>query len=85
MLDDRVTPTSLEAFVVRIYRNLNKVRHLTRSTATLPRPTDSAHFSAPQTGFLKAFSDQPESFTGFSPLQTVLQQLRIRQVILCPR
>ncbi|KAK4055410.1 DNA repair protein RAD16 [Microbotryomycetes sp. JL221] len=37
-------------------------------------------------GFLKAFSDQPEQFTfGISPLQTVLQQLKIRQVIIIPR
>lgn len=37
-------------------------------------------------GFLKAFSDQPEQFTfGLSPLQTVLQQLKLREVIIYPR
>ncbi|KAM0790973.1 hypothetical protein ACM66B_004275 [Microbotryomycetes sp. NB124-2] len=37
-------------------------------------------------GFLKAFSDQPEQFTfGIAPLQTVLQQLKLRQVIIVPR
>ncbi|KAK4048124.1 DNA repair protein RAD16 [Microbotryomycetes sp. JL201] len=37
-------------------------------------------------GFLKAFSDRPEQFTfGISPLQTVLQQLKLRQVIIVPR
>ncbi|KDE08113.1 hypothetical protein MVLG_01595 [Microbotryum lychnidis-dioicae p1A1 Lamole] len=59
---ETVTPTSLEAFIVRIYRRQNRI------------------------GFLKAFSDQPEQFTfGLSPLQTVLQQLQLREVIICPR
>ncbi|GAA5867416.1 hypothetical protein JCM1840_002131 [Sporobolomyces johnsonii] len=59
---ETVTPTSQEAFIVRIYRKANKI------------------------GFLKAFSDQPESFTfGLSPLQTTLMQLKIRDVIICPR
>ncbi|CAG8468790.1 14528_t:CDS:10 [Cetraspora pellucida] len=31
-------------------------------------------------GFIKAFSDSPESFTGFSPLQTTLQYLQLRKV-----
>ena len=39
-----------------------------------------------QTGFIKAFSDEPESFTfGVAPLQTVLTQLHIRHVFLYPR
>ncbi|PLW45058.1 hypothetical protein PCANC_09542 [Puccinia coronata f. sp. avenae] len=37
-------------------------------------------------GFIKAFSEEPEHFTyGFSPLQTVLSQLKIRNVFLWPR
>ncbi|CAG8759322.1 14020_t:CDS:2, partial [Gigaspora rosea] len=31
-------------------------------------------------GFIKAFSDSPESFTGFSPLQTTVQYLQLRKV-----
>ncbi|GAA5899699.1 ssDNA endodeoxyribonuclease RAD1 [Sporobolomyces salmoneus] len=59
---EAVTPTSQEAFVIRIYRKSNK------------------------TGFLKAFSDQPEAFTfGLSPLQTTLMQLKIREVTIYPR
>ncbi|GAA6001947.1 hypothetical protein JCM5350_006498, partial [Sporobolomyces pararoseus] len=59
---EMVTPTSQEAFVIRIYRKTNK------------------------TGFLKAFSDQPEAFTfGLSPLQTTLMQLKIREVMIYPR
>ncbi|GAA5826719.1 hypothetical protein JCM11251_002868 [Rhodosporidiobolus azoricus] len=59
---EEVKPTSQEAFVVRIYRNHNKV------------------------GFLKAFSDRPESFTfGLSPLQTTLMQLKLREVLIVPR
>ncbi|GAA6017470.1 hypothetical protein JCM11491_006835 [Sporobolomyces phaffii] len=57
-----VTPTSQEAFVIRIYRKSNR------------------------TGFLKAFSDQPEAFTfGLSPLQTTLVQLKLRDVMIYPR
>ncbi|GAA5909987.1 hypothetical protein JCM6882_008421 [Rhodosporidiobolus microsporus] len=59
---EEVKPTSQEAFVIRIYRQHNKV------------------------GFLKAFSDRPESFTfGLSPLQTTLMQLKLREVIIVPR
>ncbi|CAG8727296.1 18554_t:CDS:1, partial [Acaulospora morrowiae] len=37
-------------------------------------------------GFIKAFSDSPESFNyGFSPLQTALQYLQIRKVFIWPR
>ncbi|CAO1633670.1 unnamed protein product [Sympodiomycopsis kandeliae] len=42
--------------------------------------------SSNKDGFLKAFSDNAESFaTGLSPLQTVMGQLRIRKVELWPR
>ncbi|EGG12539.1 DNA repair protein rad16 [Melampsora larici-populina 98AG31] len=57
-----VTPTSIEAFIVRVFRRSNT------------------------TGFLKAFSEEPEHFTfGLSPLQTVLTQLRLRTVMIWPR
>lgn len=36
-------------------------------------------------GFIKAFSDDPESFTGFTPLATRLKNLRLSNVILWPR
>ncbi|GAA6007740.1 ssDNA endodeoxyribonuclease RAD1 [Rhodotorula paludigena] len=59
---EEVKPTSQEAFVVRIYREKNKI------------------------GFLKAFSDRPESFTfGLSPLETTLKQLKLREVMILPR
>lgn len=59
---ERISATSLEAFIVRIFRQKNK------------------------TGFLKAFSDQPEPFTaGFQPLTTTLRNLFLRKPILYPR
>ncbi|CAI5759061.1 unnamed protein product [Candida verbasci] len=36
-------------------------------------------------GFIKAFSDEPELFTGFTPLATRLRMLRISNVLLWPR
>ncbi|CAJ0872632.1 16732_t:CDS:2, partial [Entrophospora sp. SA101] len=37
-------------------------------------------------GFIKAFSDSPETFvSGFSPLQTTLQLLQLRKAFLWPR
>ena len=71
---DRVTPESNEAFAIRLYREENKVRRLLTGELT------------PQTGFLKAFTDQPEQFTyGLAPLQTVMTQLRLRNVYVWPR
>nr|POE79344.1 dna repair protein rad16 [Quercus suber] len=59
---ERIAATSLEAFIVRIYRQKNKV------------------------GFLKAFSDNPEPFTGgFQPLTTIMRNLFLRRPILYPR
>ena len=59
---ERVLPTSLEAFIIRLYRQENK------------------------DGFLKAFSNNAESFaSGFSTLQTIMGQLHLRQVDIWPR
>ena len=59
---DKIVATSLEAFILRIYRQKNK------------------------SGFLKAFSDNPEPFTtGFSPLSTMMRNLFLRNVSIWPR
>ena len=58
---DRVSPTSAESFILRIFRQKNKV------------------------GFIKALSEEPESFTGFSPLATIMKNLRVSKVFLWPR
>ncbi|TFY68418.1 hypothetical protein EVJ58_g1023 [Rhodofomes roseus] len=59
---EKVTPTSSEAFIVRLYREKNT------------------------TGFLKAFSDQPEHITsGMSPLRTILKESQLRTVHIYPR
>ncbi|THH30533.1 hypothetical protein EUX98_g3669 [Antrodiella citrinella] len=59
---DRVTPTSAEAFIVRLYREKNT------------------------TGFLKAFSDDPEHITsGLSPLRTIMKELQLKKVHVYPR
>ncbi|KAF2764209.1 DNA repair protein [Teratosphaeria nubilosa] len=59
---EALAATSLEAFIVRIYRQKNK------------------------SGFLKAFSDQPEPFTrGYQPLTSVMRNLFLRKPILYPR
>jgi DNA excision repair protein ERCC-4 len=59
---EKIVATSLEAFILRIYRQKNKL------------------------GFLKAFSDSPESFTsGFAPLSTMMRNLFLRRPSLWPR
>lgn len=59
---ERVTPTSIEAFIIRVYREQNKE------------------------GFLKAFSDNAEQLaSGFHKLQSVMAQLRLREVDIWPR
>jgi DNA excision repair protein ERCC-4 len=58
----RIVATSIEAFIIRIYRQLNK------------------------SGFLKAFSDNPEPFTtGFAPLASMMRNLFLRKPSLWPR
>jgi hypothetical protein len=58
----RVTALSLEAFIVRLYREKN------------------------DTGFLKAFSDQPEHITsGLSPLRSIMKELQLHSVLIYPR
>ncbi|KAL9623357.1 MAG: hypothetical protein Q9204_007955, partial [Flavoplaca sp. TL-2023a] len=59
---ERIVATSIEAFIIRIFRQMNKQ------------------------GFLKAFSDNPESFTtGFSPLASMMRNLFLRKPSLWPR
>ena len=58
----RVTALSLEAFIVRLYREKNN------------------------SGFLKAFSDQPEHITsGLSPLKSIMKELQLHTVLIYPR
>lgn len=56
-----VRETSNEAFIVNLYRDLNRW------------------------GFVKAVSDQPEAFTGFTPLATKVRTLNLTSVFLWPR
>ncbi|CAG8755563.1 1657_t:CDS:2, partial [Cetraspora pellucida] len=58
---ERVNKTSMEAFILRVYKEENQACR-----------------------FIKAFSDSPESFTGFSPLQPTLHYLQLRKVFLWP-
>ncbi|KAL9594454.1 MAG: hypothetical protein Q9219_007024 [cf. Caloplaca sp. 3 TL-2023] len=59
---ERTVATSIEAFIIRIYRQMNK------------------------SGFLKAFSDNPEPFTtGFAPLASMMRNLFLRKPSLWPR
>ncbi|KAI0266432.1 hypothetical protein BC834DRAFT_874517 [Gloeopeniophorella convolvens] len=59
---EKVTALSLEAFIVRLYREKNS------------------------TGFLKAFSDQPEHITsGLSPLKSIMKELQLRTALIYPR
>ncbi|CAG8453665.1 10156_t:CDS:10 [Dentiscutata heterogama] len=55
---ERVNETSIEAFILRVYKEENQACNLLCE------------------GFIKAFSDSPESFTGFSPLQTTCLEER---------
>lgn len=38
-----------------------------------------------KTGFIKALSEEPEKFTGFSPLATMMKNLRVNKTFLWPR
>ena len=59
---ERVTATSIEAFITRVFRQNNK------------------------SGFLKAFSDNPEPMaSGFSPLTSTLRNSFLRKPSLWPR
>lgn len=58
---DRITHHSTESFILRVFRQKNKL------------------------GFIKALSDVPENFSGFSPLATVMRNLRVSQAFLWPR
>ena len=58
----RITETSTEAFLLRLFREENK------------------------TGFIKAFSESPESFTsGFNKVEKTMKFLFLRRMFLWPR
>lgn len=62
-----------------MYREVNKV-------STSRCRSQDALLTPAQDGFMKAFSDDADRFAiGLSPLQSVLGQLRIRNVEIWPR
>ena len=61
-IHSRVTASTTEAFILRLFRQSNSE------------------------GFIKAFSDQPETLsTGFATLEKTLKLLYLRKVNLWPR
>lgn len=71
--DGSVKHGSLEEFAVRLYRRKNQVGWRTWAELT-------------QTGFCKAFSDEPELFAhGLSPMKDMLVNLNMNNVMIWPR
>jgi DNA excision repair protein ERCC-4 len=75
-LNDRVSHGSQEEFAIRLYRRENQV-----SSLILERWRADI-----QSGFCKAFSDEPEMFAhGMSPLKDMLVNLNMTNVMIWPR
>jgi hypothetical protein len=82
----RVEDAGSEAFVIRLFRQGNKVRSDTK-TENSQIPEKLKFCSCfPQTGFIKAFSEEADAFSkGFSKLTKVLKNLCLKNVYLWPR
>ena len=71
---------SQEEFAVRLYRRENQVSSHVKLSDTADRRADS------QSGFCKAFSDEPETFAhGLSPMKDMLVNLNMNNVMVWPR
>jgi DNA excision repair protein ERCC-4 len=81
-LTHRVSHGSQEEFAVRLYRRQNQVSSRLRT----PRNPQRDPQLTPQSGFCKAFSDEPEMFAhGLSPLKDMLVNLNMNNVMVWPR
>lgn len=62
------------------------ILHAERASETLPESfVVNLYRDENEWGFIKAFSDEPELFTGFTPLASTLKNLRVQRVYLWPR
>lgn len=75
---ENVTEQSTEAFILRIYRTQKQwVTHQAVPSVTPPISS---------TGFVKAFSDNPDSLmAGFAKVDKILKALHVRRLYLYPR
>jgi len=79
----KIIETSQEAFILRLFRQKNKVFCSTQIPHITPEINKAIDF---QKGFIKAFSSSPVSFTrGFSQVSRVMKCLFIRHLFLWPR
>lgn len=84
----RVIETSQEAFILRLYRQKNKVDcvfYVIKVVFLSNTLTNIVKLHL-QKGFIKAFSSSPVSFTrGFSQVTRVMKSLYVRNLYLWPR
>lgn len=88
-VDGRVVDTSMEAFIMRLYRQSNSV--CTVSWHARPHPILECFRSKrcplyPQEGFIKAFSDHVDAFLkGFAHAQRLMRNLYVSRLMIYPR
>lgn len=75
----QVIESCQEAFVLRLFRQTNKVCFKINH--------NHKYFNIPlQTGFIKAFSNSPQSFTvGFGHVERIMRTLFVKELYLWPR
>jgi DNA excision repair protein ERCC-4 len=82
----RIIETSQEAFILRLYRQKNKVTIFLIFYFTALLIQINCLYFYLQKGFIKAFSSSPISFTrGFSQVTRVMKSLYVRNLFLWPR
>jgi DNA excision repair protein ERCC-4 len=89
---EHITETSTEVFILRFYRQTNKV-----CPFRIQFISNSSYYSfdtkfilsqiwTEQNGFIKAFSDNPIAFTtGFHKVEKVMKSLYLTKLFLWPR
>lgn len=80
---ENVTEESTEAFILRIYRTQKRWDTNAAPNASV---NDSAIVQSVRYGFVKAFSDAPDSLmAGFAKVDKILKSLFVRRLYLYPR
>lgn len=77
----KILESCQEAFVLRLYRQSNKVI----LEAINNKIINKLYFNF-QTGFIKAFSNSPQSFTmGFGHVERIMRNIFVKELYLWPR
>lgn len=83
---ENVSEQSTEAFILRIYRTQKRFGDFGTNSLSLIEDIESPIIQSYQNGFIKAFSDSPDTLmSGFAKCDKILKALFVKRLYIYPR